>query len=149
MNIKKIITGSSRKSEILRFGIVGGIATLIQYVIYVVFVAAVGVPAVPSALISYAISFMFNFVLSSLFTFHTKPTAKKGVGFALSHLINMGLQTGFVAIFKGIVGADLALLPAMVICIPVNYLMVRFALTSRHLEGRKKIVNSLHRQTEM
>ena len=43
----------------------------------------------------------------------------------------MGLQTGLVAIFKGIVGPTLALLPAMAICIPVNYLLVRFAFTSR------------------
>lgn len=137
MNIKKLINGSSRKSEILRFGIVGGIATLIQYGIYIVFVAAIGVPAVPSTIVSYAISFVFNFLLSSLFTFHTKPTAKKGLGFTLSHMINMGMQTGMVAIFKGLIGPDLALLPAMAICIPVNYLLVRFALTSKRFEGRR------------
>lgn len=139
MNLRRLITGTSRKSEILRFAIVGGIATLIQYCVYIVFVAAVGVPAVPSTIISYAISFVFNFLLSSLFTFHTKPTAKKGLGFTLSHMINMGMQTGMVAIFKGLIGPDLALLPAMAICIPINYLLVRFALTSKRFEGRKRV----------
>lgn len=136
MKLRQLINGSGRLSEIVRFGMVGGIATLIQYGIYVVFVDAVGVRAVPSALISYAISFIFNFFLSNYFTFHTNPNAKKGIGFTLSHLINMGMQVGLVAIFKGIVGATLALIPAMAICIPCNYLLVRFALTSRYFERK-------------
>ena len=136
MNIKKLISGNGRINEILRFGIVGGIATVLQYGIYIIFVRAVGVPAVASTIISYTISFIFNFILSNLFTFHTRPNAKKGIGFALSHLINLGMQTGLVAIFKGIVGTDLALLPAMGICIPVNYLLVRFALTSKHFDSK-------------
>jgi len=138
MKLRQLINGSGRLSEIVRFGMVGGIATLIQYGIYVVFVDAVGVRAVPSALISYAISFIFNFFLSNYFTFHTNPNAKKGIGFTLSHLINMGMQVGLVAIFKGIVGATLALIPAMAICIPCNYLLVRFALTSRYFERKDR-----------
>lgn len=134
MNLKHLINGQGRFSEIIRFGIVGGIATLLQYGIYVVFVNAVGVKAVPSTIISYAISFVFNFFLSNYFTFHTSPNAKKGLGFALSHLINMGMQVGFVAIFKGVVGPTLALIPAMAICIPCNYLLVRFALTSKYVD---------------
>lgn len=124
---KQIVNGQSRMSEILRFCIVGGIATAIQYGVYVVFVDAVGVKAVPSTLISYSISFIFNYLLSSYFTFHKKPSAQNMIGFVSSHAINMGMQTGIVAIFKGIVGNTLALLPAFAICIPLNYLMVRFA----------------------
>ena len=135
MNLKKIINGNSRMSEIIRFGLVGTIATALQYGFYVIFVNAVHVPAVPSTLISYALSFMFNFFLSNYFTFHSRPNAKKGVGFTLSHLFNMGLQTGLVAIFKGIVGPTLALLPALAICIPVNYLLVRFVLTNRRFQS--------------
>lgn len=131
MNLKKLINGDSRLSEIVRFSLVGGLATVLQYAFYVIFVNVVHVRAVPSSMISYALSFIVNFFLSSYFTFHSRPNAKKGVGFTLSHLFNMGLQTGLVAIFKGIVGPTLALLPAMAICIPVNYLLVRFAFTSR------------------
>lgn len=131
--IKELIKGDSRFSEIVRFAMVGGVATLLQYGIYVVFVHAVfnGGKAVVSSLISYAISFVANFFLSSYFTFHSRPNAKKGIGFTLSHLINMGMQTGLVAIFKGIVGPTLALLPALAICIPANYFMVRFAFTNK------------------
>lgn len=131
MNLKKLINGNSRLSEIVRFGIVGGIATVLQYGFYVIFVNVVHVKAVPSSMISYALSFVVNFFLSSYFTFHSRPNAKKGLGFTLSHLFNMGLQTGLVAIFKGIVGPTLALLPALAICIPLNYLFVRFAFTSK------------------
>lgn len=101
-----------------------------------VFVNAVGTTAVVSTLISYAISFVLNFFLSNYFTFHSSPNALKGLGFTLSHLINMGMQVGLVAIFKGIVGPTLALLPALGICIPLNYLMVRFALTSKFFERK-------------
>lgn len=124
---KQLVNGNSRLSEILRFCLVGGLATIIQYGVYVVFVDAVHVKAVPSTLISYAISFVFNYFLSSYFTFHKKPSTQNMVGFICSHAINMGMQTGIVAIFKGIVGNTLALLPAFAICIPLNYLMVRFA----------------------
>lgn len=138
MNLKKLINGKSRFSEIIRFGLVGALATVLQYGIYVVFVDAVHVPAVPSTLISYSISFVFNFFLSSYFTFHSRPNAKKGLGFTLSHLFNMGLQTGLVAIFKGLVGNTLALLPAMAICVPVNYLLVRYAFTNKHFRSTRE-----------
>ncbi|MBD5312303.1 MAG: GtrA family protein [Muribaculaceae bacterium] len=136
MNLKKLINSNNRFSEIVRFGLVGGLATVLQYGIYVVFVHVVGVRAVPSTMISYAISFIFNYILSSYFTFHKQPTTRNGLGFTLSHLINMGLQTGLVAIFKEIVGPMLALLPAMGICIPANYLMVRFAFTSKYFQSK-------------
>ncbi|MDE6753297.1 MAG: GtrA family protein, partial [Muribaculaceae bacterium] len=112
---------------------------VLQYGFYVVFVHAVfgGRRAVVASLISYALSFIANFFLSSYFTFHTRPNAKKGLGFTLSHLFNMGLQTGLVAIFKEIIGPTLALLPAMAICIPVNYFLVRFAFTSKLFAGKK------------
>lgn len=137
MNIRQLINSDSRRSEFLRFAITGGFCTLLQYGIYVVFVEAVKVPAVVSTMISYAISFIANFFLSSFFTFHSNPNAKKGLAFTLSHLINMGLQTGFVAIFKGLVGPTLALLPALAICVPANYFMVRFAFKSKLFSSKK------------
>lgn len=131
-SIDRIIYGNNRLSEIIRFALVGSFATLLQYRIYVVFVDAVKLPATVSTIISYSISFVFNFLLSNFFTFRTRPNALKGLGFLTSHAINMGLQVGLVAIFSPIVGKTLGLLPAMAICIPVNYLLVRFVLTSKY-----------------
>ena len=134
----QLVQGDSRMSEIIRFGIVGGFATVLQYGIYVVFVDAVKLPATVSTIISYGISFIFNFILSNFFTFHTHPNAMKGLGFLTSHAINMGMQVGLVAVFSPLVGKTLGLLPAMAICIPVNYMLVRFVLTSRYFKSRKE-----------
>ena len=139
MNVKrivkdKIVKSESKFSELIRFGLVGGLATIIQYVVYVLFVDYVDIPPVVATMVSYAISFVANFFLSNYFTFHTRPNAKKGIGFSLSHLINMGLQVGLVAIFKNFVDETWALLPAMAICIPINFFLVRFALTSKFVK---------------
>lgn len=136
--ISDLINNHGRLSEIIRFGMVGGLATVIQYGVYVIFATAIGLPAVPSQLISYAISFIFNYILSSRFTFHKKANPKNGLAFTLSHLINMGLQAGLVAIFTPLVGKTLGLLPALAICIPVNYLLVRFAFTSKYFQPKPK-----------
>lgn len=137
-DLKEIINSPGRLGEIIRFGLVGGLATVIQYVIYIVFANAVGLRAVPSQLISYAISFIFNYILSSKFTFHKKATPLNGIAFTLSHLINMGLQAGLVAIFSTLIGKTWALLPALAICIPCNYLLVRFAFTSKYFQKQEK-----------
>lgn len=136
--VDHVVKGDRRFDEIVRFVITGGIATVLQYGVYVVFVDAVGVKAVPSTLISYAISFIANFFLSTYFTFKTKPSTRNGLGFILSHLINMGLQTGLVAIFKELVGPTLALLPALAICIPTNYFLVRYAFKGKLFRCREK-----------
>lgn len=131
LRMKNIIQGEGRLSEILRFCITGGLATVLQYGIYVVFVDAVGLPAVPSTIVSYAISFIFNYLLSAYFTFRKRPSSGNIIGFIACHAVNMGLQTGLVAIFKGLVGPTLALLPALAVCIPINYLMVRFVFIKK------------------
>lgn len=77
MNLKKLINGNSRFSEIVRFGIVGALATVLQYGFYIIFVHAVGVKAVPSSMISYALSFIVNFFLSSYFTFPQPPECEE------------------------------------------------------------------------
>lgn len=138
MKPNNILKSHDKKSEAIRFMMVGGFATLLQYGIYVVFVDAVGVSAVVSTMISYAISFVANFFLSSYFTFQSNPNAKKGIAFTLSHLINMGMQTGLVAVFKGLVGQTLALLPALAICVPINFFLVRYAFTAKIFQGKPK-----------
>lgn len=116
----------------------GGFCTLLQYGLYVAFLQVSGITPVASTVISYALSFIANFFLSSFFTFKTGASAKKGIGFALSHLVNLGLQTGLVAIFKGIVGSTLALLPALAICVPVNFLLVRYVFRGKMFQTAKE-----------
>ena len=78
MNKDQILRSNDKKAELIRFIAVGGFATVLQYGMYIVFLMAVGTTAVVSTLISYAISFIANFFLSSYFTFRSNPNAKKG-----------------------------------------------------------------------
>ena len=66
-------------------------------------------------------------MLTSLFTFRTKATVSKGLGFGLAHLCNYLLQMGllYVVLAAGISTA-LAPIPVYCISIPLNFLMVRF-----------------------
>ena len=76
--------------EIVRFGIVGAVATLLQYAIYWLLIRWLS-PTVAMA-IGYAISFAFNFVASTRYTFRVDASARRGAGFAFSHAVNFVLQ---------------------------------------------------------
>lgn len=118
--------------EFIRFGIVGIIATIIHYGIYLVLNLIIVSWIAYS--IGYGISFLGNFYLSNRFTFKTKPTVKKGVGFGLSHFINYLLQVILLSIFIKLGIPDkYAPIPVFCIAVPVNFLMVRFVLKSKRL----------------
>lgn len=105
--------------EIIRFGIVGVIATIIHYGIYLAlnFIMTSWIPYS----IGYGISFLGNFYLSNKFTFKTKPTIKKGIGFGLSHFMNYLLQVTLLSIFIKL-GISNKYAPVLVFCIaiPIN-----------------------------
>lgn len=113
--------------EIVRFGIVGGVATLIQYGVYLLMLYAVS-PTLSNT-IGYAVSFLFNFVASTRYTFKVKTNARHGAGFALSHLINYGLQIVMLYLFMALGFSEkLAPVPMFCVCVPINFLLVRFFL---------------------
>ena len=98
--------------EVLRFALVGGIATLIQYGVYLLMLYAVS-PTLANT-IGYAVSFLFNFLASTRYTFKVKTNARHGAGF---HLF---IAVGF--------SEKLAPIPMFCVCVPVNFLLVRFFL---------------------
>ncbi|MBQ8809080.1 MAG: GtrA family protein [Bacteroidales bacterium] len=111
--------------EFIRFGIVGVIATAVHYGIYYILLNVIN-PNLAFT-IGYLLSFFMNFWLSAKFTFKAEATAKRGVGFALSHLVNYGLQMIVLNVsLKLGVPETLAPVPVYLICIPVNFLLVRF-----------------------
>ena len=113
--------------EIVRFGIVGGVATLIQYGVYLLMLYAVS-PTLSNT-IGYAVSFLFNFVASTRYTFKVKTNARHGAGVALSHLVNYGLQIVMLHLFMALgFGEKLAPVPMFCVCVPINFLLVRFFL---------------------
>lgn len=124
--------------EIVRFGIVGVLATALQYGIYLALLSILEV-VVPSwgehtwvtiaNTMAYLISFAFNFVASTRYTFKVKANAKRGAGFVLSHVVNYTLQTLFLNLFVGLgLSRQIAMLPTLCICVPINFVLVRFFL---------------------
>lgn len=131
-----VFHSSNKKAEVIRYVLVGGLATAIQYVGYLLAVSLCLMSVIVSTVVSYGISFVANFFLSNLFTFQTHPNKKKLFSFMASHMVNLGLQVFLVTLFDSIVGKEYALIPAMLICIPVNFLLVRFALTNWRFQSR-------------
>lgn len=134
--IRQIRHSEKKKAEVIRYGITGALATLLQYVIYLMGLNLLGLSPTVSTIVSYGLSFIANFFLSNIFTFRTSPNKVKAVAFTLSHFINLGLQTILVSIFSKIIAPNYALLPAMALCIPCNFLLVRFALKSHRFQSR-------------
>ena len=107
MNIKNKINNMDdarreKLGEVIRFGIVGGLATVLQYVIYLAMMPVLNhfIPqmgdhslATTANTIAYIVSFIFNFIASTRYTFKVKANAKRGAGFTLSHVVNYTMQT--------------------------------------------------------
>ena len=126
--------GRSRIGEVVRFGVVGVLATVLQYAIYWVLLRWAG--ASLSLAVGYAVSFVFNFVASTRYTFRVKANASRGAGFALSHVVNFLLQMTTLNLFIWLgVSRELAPVPMFCVCVPVNFILVRFFLKK---EWRKK-----------
>lgn len=121
------IVGRRTLGEILRFGIVGVTATLIQYGLYLLLLLWMH-PTVANT-VAYLVSFSFNYVASTRYTFRVKSTTKRGMGFVLSHLVNYTLQMVLLALFLYVgMPKQWALIPVFCVCVPVNFLLVRFFL---------------------
>ena len=143
MNIKNKINNMDdakreKLGEVIRFGIVGGLATVLQYVIYLAMMPALAhfIPnmcdhslATTANTIAYIVSFIFNFIASTRYTFKVKANAKRVAVFTLSHIVNYSMQTLCLNLFVGLgLAKQLAMIPTLCICIPVNFLLVRFFL---------------------
>ena len=153
MQMKDIINhfGKERLGEIIRFGIVGVLAVAIQYGVYLLLItlfsdnsslpfsegAGVGFPLLANCF-AYVVSFLFNYVASTRYTFHVRSTARRGAGFTLAHLVNFLLQTLLLALFLRLgLSKPVAMLPVFAICVPINFLLVRYFLKKGE-EGKER-----------
>ena len=113
--------------EVLRFVVVGITAVALQYGVYALMLLVVN--AFIANTIGYGVSFLFNFLASTRYTFKVKTNARHGAGFALSHLINYGLQIVMLHLFMALGFSEkLAPVPMFCVCVPINFLLVRFFL---------------------
>ena len=116
-----------RLGEVVRFGLVGVTATVLQYAIYLV--ASRWMHPTLANTVGYGISFVYNYIASTRFTFRVKSSARRGAGFALSHVVNYLLQTACLSFFLWLgVSKTWAPLPMFAICVPVNFVLVRYFL---------------------
>lgn len=147
-------------SQFVRFFVVGVGATIIHWGVYVGLNGLLDISKEDTVAYNvtfatgYAVSFIANYIVSLKWTFKTKGNAKKGLGFALSHVINWGMQTTLLNLMLKVgVGSRLAVLavamspclvnvcprladpttlvlfPVYCIVVPMNFLLVRFFLT--------------------
>ena len=116
-----------KRDELRRFFMVGATAVAIQYGTYLLLIE--WLPPTVANTIAYGVSLLFNYIASTRFTFRVKPTAKRGAGFALAHLVNYLLQTILLAFFLWLDwGKGISMLPVFAICVPVNFILVRYFL---------------------
>ncbi len=111
--------------EIVRFGIVGAVATALHYGIYWLLHGVLGVNAAYTA--GYFISLVFNYIMSARYTFRRRKSVKNGLGFICAHAFNYLLQISLLNLFIHL-GVDRVLAPVPVYCIaiPTNFVIVRF-----------------------
>jgi len=117
--------------ELLRFCVVGVIATAIHYGVYLLMLNWVNHNVAYT--IGYVLSFCCNYWLSSVFTFKVKMSVRNVVNFAVSHLLNylFGLLLLNVVIWTGMLAEDMAPLAVFIMVIPFNFIIVRYGL-KRH-----------------
>ena len=128
MQMKSTTSPSAIKAQVIRFIIVGVLATGLQYGVYLALVSILPrfAPSLANT-VAYAVSFVFNYIASTRFTFRVRSTAKRGAGFVLSHVVNYVLQTLLLALFLHLgIPKHFALIPVFAICVPTNFILVRF-----------------------
>ena len=125
--LRNEIKDRKKLGEIVRFIIVGSSAAAIQYGTYLLLICWLQ-PLIANT-IAYLVSFIFNYIASTRYTFRVKSTTKRGAGFVFSHIINYLLQSGFLKLFLWLgFSKQIALIPMFAICVPINFLLVRFFL---------------------
>lgn len=113
--------------EIFRFAVVGIISTFLTYLIYYLFLCCAN-PTI-SYFIGYLIGVLVNYFLTLFFTFKVKPSRFNGFGFIVCHVINMLLGEILLYIFICFgVTEQLAPIPTLAVCVPLNFIMVRFVM---------------------
>lgn len=123
--MKNYIKSILNNFELIRFAIVGIIATMIHYICYYLLYYFVNINIAYT--IGYILSFYVNFILSAKFTFKSTTSLNHGIGFAISHLINYGMQIFMLNIMVYYsVNEEIAPIPVYIICVPLNFILVRY-----------------------
>lgn len=116
---------SEKYRQFIRFCINGCVAVAIQYAIYLLLINVMNEFAANT--IAYFVSFCYNFIVTSYWTFNSKPSLKKLGGFGSSHILNYFLQQAFLALYLNIgVSKEFAAILAMGSALPINFTILHF-----------------------
>ncbi len=94
--------GGAHLSRFVRFALVGGVATAIQYALLILLVRAFGMAPTPASSIGFVLSAVVNYLLNYRFTFqsnrpHAAAMAKFGLLAGAGLLINAAIMHVMVA----------------------------------------------------
>ena len=76
--------------QIVRFGIVGVIAFVIDYAVLLVLTEVAGIHYLISSAVAFLVSVIFNYILSITFVFETDKSKSKGAQFSLFAVMSAG-----------------------------------------------------------
>ena len=111
--------------QALRFAVTGVMAVAIHYGVYMIL--RQWMTDTIAYAIGYGVSFVCNFLLTCVFTFHKRANMHRGIGFCIAHVINFCLQIGLFKMFLWLgVASDIAPLIVFCIAVPMNFLLVRY-----------------------
>lgn len=109
----------------VRFAVVGGIATLLHYAVYWLLLDRMAAGVAYTA--GYVVSLVLNYMLSSRFTFRSRASLRNGIGFCAAHAVNYLLHISLLSLYLWLgVPERIAPVPVYAVAIPVNFLLVRF-----------------------
>ena len=96
-------------AEIMKFGVVGILATLLDYVVMIVLTEVFGVPPVASSTISFSISVVFNYLASMRYVFsHREGMSRRRefIIFLVLSIIGLGINAALMWVGTELAGID-------------------------------------------
>lgn len=96
-------------AQIMKFGVVGILATLLDYVVMIVLTEVFGVPPVASSTISFSISVVFNYLASMRYVFsHREGMSRRCefIIFLVLSIIGLGINAALMWVGTELAGID-------------------------------------------
>ena len=109
-------------NQILKFGIVGGIAFVIDYGILFLLAKVIGLNELISAAISFIVSLTFNYFLSTKWVFDAKKqTPKEVIIFVLLSVVGLGINEVLIYLGTKKLGIDVMIVKLFATAIVMVY----------------------------
>lgn len=127
---------NSKVMQFVRFAVNGCISSAAHYGIYYLVLLWTDLANV-AYITGYLLSFVGNYFLTCYFTFRTKPSVRRFLGFSGSHAVNFALHMVLFNLFLWI-GVDRLIIPVLVIAIAmlVQFVILRFVFTYSRVKDK-------------